>query len=57
MVATQRNDRGEWVTAIPLPLYIPAGRLSLKQCHCGRLYWTMTGYRGHYALAHILGTP
>ncbi|HEY6276975.1 MAG TPA: hypothetical protein VIX86_11650 [Streptosporangiaceae bacterium] len=50
--ASQQNKRGEWVPAIPLPLYGPR-----KRCRCGRKFWTIAGYRGHYALAHILGTP
>lgn len=45
----QTNDRGEWVPAIPLPLYGLR-----KHCRCGRKFWTTDGYRGHYALAHIL---
>ena len=44
------NTRGEWVPAIPQPL------LGLrKRCSCGRRFWTLDGYRGHYAYAHILG--
>jgi len=46
--ATQ-NERGEWVPAIPLPFYGLR-----KRCTCGRSFWTEEGYRGHYALAHIL---
>jgi hypothetical protein len=46
---SQVNDRGEWVPAIPLPLYGLR-----KQCHCGRKFWTLAGYRGHYVLAHVL---
>jgi hypothetical protein len=46
--ATQ-NDAGEWVPAIPLPFYGLR-----KHCDCGRKFWTMAGYRGHYALRHIL---
>ena len=46
----QTNDRGEWVPSIPLPMY-----LLRKRCgFCGRKFWTLTGYQGHYALAHIL---
>ena len=45
------NRRGEWVPAIPLPLYA-RGR---KWCHCGEGFWTARGYRGHYALVHVLG--
>lgn len=47
-VMTQ-NDLGEWVPAIPLPLYGLR-----KRCECGRKFWTTGGYRGHYALTHIL---
>lgn len=47
-----QNARGEWVPAIPLPLFIAFGR---KQCKCGRKFWTKEGYEGHYALAHVLG--
>lgn len=43
------NARGEWVPAIPLPLYGLR-----KRCDCGLKFWTLDGYRGHYALAHIL---
>lgn len=48
------NDEGHWVPSIPLPLYWTVGRIGLRQCGCGRLYWTTVGYRGHYALRHIL---
>jgi hypothetical protein len=47
----QRHD-GKWVPAIPLPLFGLR-----KQCQCGAKFWTMPGYRGHYALVHILETP
>lgn len=49
---TTENDHGEWVPAIPVPFYGLR-----KGCHCGQKFWTMPGYRGHYALAHILRTP
>lgn len=49
-----QNDRGEWVPAIPLPLYVWPHR---HRCKCGGGFWTESGYRGHYALAHILATP
>ncbi len=52
MTASQENDDGAWVPAIPLPLF--GWR---KRCSCGRGFWTLDGYRGHYALAHILKTP
>lgn len=48
-VSTQ-NKRGEWVPAIPLPLYGLR-----KRCECGRKFWTAEGYQGHYAVVHILG--
>lgn len=40
---------GRWAPAIPLPLMGVR-----KRCYCGRRFWSMPGYRGHYALAHIL---
>lgn len=45
-----QNDRGEWVPAVPVPLYGLR-----KRCECGRKFWTARGYEGHYALVHILG--
>lgn len=47
-----RNAWGEWVPAIPLPLFVRFGR---KRCRCRRTFWTTDGYRGHYAYAHVLG--
>jgi hypothetical protein len=44
-----QNLAGEWVPSIPLPLYGLR-----KQCECGRRFWTADGYRGHYALVHVL---
>lgn len=52
--ATTRNADGEWVPSIPLPLYMWPHR---NRCRCGRWFWTEAGYRGHYALAHIIKTP
>ncbi len=49
-----QNARGEWVPAIPLPLFTWPHR---HRCECGQSFWTLAGYRGHYALAHVLGTP
>ena len=46
---TVRNERGQWVPSIPLPFYGLR-----KRCECGRKFWTTDGYRGHYALAHVL---
>ena len=40
------------VTDIPMP---PRGLR--KRCTCGRKFWTAGGYRGHYALCHILSLP
>jgi hypothetical protein len=45
------NTKGVWVPDIPLPFY------RTKYCcpeQCERSFWTMRGYRGHYALEHIL---
>lgn len=47
--ASARNARSEWVPSIPLPVYGLR-----KLCECGRKFWTERGYRGHYALDHIL---
>lgn len=48
-----QNKRGEWVPAVPLPLYLSWHRY---QCGCGKAtFWTIEGYRGHFAYAHILG--
>lgn len=50
-----QNKRGEWVPAIPVPLF---EWLHLRRCgECRKAYFTMAGYRGHYALEHILETP
>lgn len=46
---TTQNRNGQWVPAIPLPLYGLR-----KRCTCGRKFWTDAGYQGHYALRHIL---
>lgn len=47
---SQKNLMGEWVPAIPEPLF----DLLRKRCPCGERFVTRRGYRGHYALAHIL---
>lgn len=52
-VSTQ-NTRGEWVPAIPEPLFI-GRRLTKCQCDCGETRNTRLAYREHYALTHILG--
>ena len=49
-----QNERGEWVPAIPLPLYV--GFLHRKcRCDCGQTFRSGQRYREHYALRHILG--
>ena len=48
-MAQTKNNRGEWVAAIPLPIYGLR-----KKCDCGKRFWTHAGYSGHYALVHIL---
>jgi hypothetical protein len=44
-----RNRKGQWVKSIPL-----AHGGFRQHCECGRKFWTVEGYRGHYALVHIL---
>jgi len=45
------NKKREWVPAVPEPYYC----LIRKRCmKCGKMFFTVDGYRGHYALAHIL---
>jgi hypothetical protein len=51
---SRQNKRGEWVPDIPLPLFVWPRR---HRCGCGRSFWTMGGYQGHYAFEHILGLP
>lgn len=50
---TVQNSRGEWVPAIPLPIYRLLGRTECGEC--GRRFPNARLYRGHYALEHILG--
>lgn len=49
-----QNDRGEWVPAIPLPLFV-GWRLRKSRCSCGQTFRNQHRYREHFALAHILG--
>jgi hypothetical protein len=50
MGSSTENTYGGWVPAVPGPF------LGLrKKCRCGRKFWTLEGYQGHYAWAHILG--
>lgn len=51
---TTQNRRGEWVPAIPEPLFVGLG-LRRCRCDCGRTFRDRETYRGHYALVHILG--
>ena len=52
MSVTTQNSRGEWVPAIPEPLFLRRKRV---ECSCGRRFRDREAYRGHYALVHILG--
>jgi hypothetical protein len=45
-----QNLSGQWVRAIPEP----ARGILRKRCWCMRGFWTTAGYRGHYALAHVM---
>lgn len=49
-----QNNRGEWVPAIPEPLFVGRGLKQCK-CDCGEIRKTRISYREHYALAHIVG--
>ena len=51
LVKNEAETTRAWVPSIPLPLFIFPHR---HRCDCGRAFWTLNGYRGHYALAHIL---
>lgn len=47
-----KNDRGEWVPAIPTPIFLAFGRV---QCHCGKKRRNKLSYMEHFSYAHILG--
>lgn len=49
-----QNDRGEWVPAIPEPLFLAFGRV---RCRCGEKRRGLRSYREHYALVHVLALP
>jgi hypothetical protein len=51
------NCRGEYVPAIPLPIYMRAWPWQRRRyyCMCFQGFRTEVEYRGHYALVHILG--
>jgi hypothetical protein len=44
------NGSGDFVPAVPLPLYLVVG----TKCKCGKFFLLERNYRGHYALVHIL---
>jgi hypothetical protein len=46
------NTKGEWVPAVPLPIFLWFGRC---QCHCGVKRKNRVSYMEHFAYAHILG--
>ena len=50
------NEDGDWIPDIPIPLF----HLFLKRCPvegCRTGWFSMAGYRGHYALRHICKLP
>lgn len=51
-VGMELNKVGEWTIAIPMPLYHL--KYVCPDLNCNRQFWTMRGYRGHYALVHVL---
>lgn len=59
MSAQQKNARGEWVPAIPLPFMFWLG-VPYTQCRCGKRFLgrvrgrALRRYEEHYALHHIL---
>lgn len=54
MTNIQQNDHGEWVPAIPEPMFL-GWRLRPFRCSCGERFHERLSYEGHYALVHILG--
>ena len=52
-VNQQQNLDGDWVESIPFPIFGLRKMCGL----CGNHYFTLRGYRGHYALEHILRLP
>lgn len=55
-----QNEAGQWVPAIPLPLY--EGWLKRPRCThvspsgllCQKKFWQMEEYQAHFALEHIV---
>lgn len=58
MSTQAKNKSGKWVPAIPEPLYVFPFSKQCYKCWYDKKYphtfWTMDGYRGHYALVHVL---
>ena len=52
MIEAQNID-GNWVEAIPKPYYCMI-KVECPKPECLRRFWTEEGYKGHYALIHIL---
>jgi hypothetical protein len=50
----QQNEWGQWLPAIPEPLYVGWG-LRHCRCECGEVRKTRLSYQEHYALAHVMG--
>lgn len=50
-----QNPDGNWVPAVPMPIFLRPFWLKRVQCHCGRKLWNRQRYQEHYAYAHILG--
>lgn len=53
MAIQTRNQEGNWVPAIPEPLYNFLTK-ECTTCEERRRFYTLEGYRAHYALVHIL---
>lgn len=45
-----QNRYGEWVPAVPAPMY----KWFWRECSCGAKFFRTQSYRGHFALKHIL---
>jgi hypothetical protein len=53
MSTLMQNRNYKWVPAIPIPYYW-FGMKACKKDGCDLVFFTMRGYRGHYALVHIV---
>lgn len=47
-----RTAGGEWVPAIPLPMYVGLGPLRRCRCYCGKKFKHEQAYRDHWVYAH-----